>query len=752
MTTSIDLPDAPRQASDAGSVPRDRMLDVVKAVAIGRVVLWHTWGWAWLSWIPAMPAMFFASGALLEDSVGRRGWWATVQQRVRRLMLPFWVYAGVACVLMMALGWRPAPGELFGWVVPLVDPVGAPATPGLWIPLWYVRAYLWFVLAAGVLHHLLRRFGDATIVGATVATGVLWWMDRRGLAVPLEVGDAVAYSVFVLAGMRYRRSGVPGRRGAAVLAVAAGLAALWTWNRFGPADGVVNRSYLLTVLVGVAGVSLALAFRDRLCAVSGWPAKVVDAVGRRALTIYLWQGLGLVTAQLLVDPRVEPGAARAVASLVVVVVVTAAAAVVFGPVEDIAAGRSPRRSRLLLAVPGVVLAVLALAASPEQQTELAAPMSGRAVVARAAMIDDLLQRTPAEETATVATSVTDVAPEEIIRQWLTEHPDLGPRVGFESLRGAFVTGDGRTYSFRWGPDAPDVEIAPVAGGEPVPWDTEPLAWWSMTKTATAVWLMRAVEAGAVRLDQPLSELVPEAPHAERMTLEMLARHISGIPNALDTLPFDASPVRALEDWQERPRLQSEPGVEFSYSRTGYFLLALALERATGSSWRSMVDQLGAEAGVRLVVDEDLDPVDDVTDPDGRGYRGRLWAAGGLHSAAADGARFFRWAVTAGVAPTSLEQMTSFSNRPEWWFYGIGLMPLCPCEIDGDRLVSSRYGLDSGTGSWAIDASTGATVAMWPNAWFDEEGPVRAFYDLSSRLLDNLGGSPDAAGLMGGSGN
>jgi fucose 4-O-acetylase-like acetyltransferase len=743
MSSTLDLSDASAQASADSSAPRDRLLDVVKAVAIGRVVVWHTWGWAWLSWIPAMPAMFFASGALLEDSLARRGWWATVQQRSRRLLLPFWVYAGVACVLMMALGWRPQPGDLVGWVVPLVDPVGSPVTPGLWVPLWYVRAYLWFVLAAGVLHHLLRRFGDAAVVAATIATAVLWWADRRGLAVPLEVGDAVAYSVFVLAGMRYRRRGAPGHSGALVLGVAATLAALWTWTRFGPSDGVVNRSYLLTVLVGVAGVSLAVAFRDRLSAVSGWQARIVDTVGRRALTIYLWQGLGLVSAQLLVDPRVGPGAARAAASLAVVVLVTAAAVVVFGPVEDIAAGRTPGRSRHLVAVPGLVLAVLAFTTAPGDQNELAAPMSGRAVVARAAMIDAQLQGQGLGGGATVAATVPGTPPDEVIRSWLAEHPDLGPRIGFESLRGSLVAADGRTFVFRWGPDAPDVELIAVDDPSATRWDTEPLVWWSMTKTATAVWLMRSIESGAVRLDQSLSELVPEAPHAERMTLEMLARHISGIPNSLDTVPFDASPVAALEVWQDHAELQFEPGAEFSYSRTGYFLLALALERATGTSWRSAVEQLGAEAGVQLIFDEDLDPVDEVTDPDGRGYRGRLWAAGGLHSTAADGARFFRWAVTGAVGPSSLERMTSFSSRPEWWFYGIGLMPLCPCQTDGDRLVASRYGLDSGTGSWAIDPTTGATVAMWPNAWFDDEGPVGAFYDLASRILDSVGGQAGA---------
>src|SRR5690349_17103382 len=97
----------------------DRLLDVIRAVAIVRVVLWHTWSWWWLTWVPAMPAMFFTTGALLDRSVERRGWARTVAQRSRRLFLPYWVYGGACWLVMLADGWRPGPGEAWAWVVPL---------------------------------------------------------------------------------------------------------------------------------------------------------------------------------------------------------------------------------------------------------------------------------------------------------------------------------------------------------------------------------------------------------------------------------------------------------------------------------------------------------------------------------------------------------------------------------------------------------------------------------------------------------
>jgi CubicO group peptidase (beta-lactamase class C family)/peptidoglycan/LPS O-acetylase OafA/YrhL len=749
----------------APSVPtpggRDRFVDGLKAVAIVRVVLWHTWSWAWLSWIPAMPAMFFASGSLLQDSLDRRGWWPTVTQRVRRLMLPFWAYSAACVATMFALGWRPVPRELLGWVVPLVDPVGDPTVPGLWIPLWYVRAYLWFVLGSAVLARLARRFGLGAVAGSSAAAVAAWWWSRGGGPLPAEVGDALAYAPFVLGGMWYRNRGAPSRAACAVLGIAAAVAAVWWWSQLGPVDGVVNRSYPLTVLVGAAGVGLALVYRERLAAVAapgGRAGRMVDLIGRRALSIYLWQGFGLVAAQRLVDARMDPGPARAGASLAVVVSVTVAAVLVAGPLEDHAAWRrSTGRRRLRLALPGAALLAAALLLPvPGGPTEaVAAPLSGKAVVTRADEIRRSLEQpdaappAPVDPPAEASPPVGEPAPAAkpgdaaaavagAVDAWVARHPDLASRIGFGRLRGAVVTGSGELLSVSWAAGSPasvvpadgSVAGASVAGA--------PLAWWSMTKAATAVWLMRSVDSGAVRLEDPLSRWVPEVPDASRITLEQLARHTSGIPGELDRDFLTTAPDLALQDYRDRPGLAFEPGNGFEYSRTGYFLLALALERATGTPWRTAMEDLATRAGASVSFDEDTTPFDRITDPDRHGYRGGLWASGGILSTPADGARFFRWALVEGLSPASRARMAEFSADPGRWFYGIGLMPLCPCDRDGDRVRATRYGLDAATGFMVHDERSAATAMIAPDAWFDDEGPVPEFYELQSALLDAAG--------------
>ncbi|MHB1139067.1 MAG: acyltransferase family protein, partial [Microthrixaceae bacterium] len=319
----------------------DRLLDLIRSVAIVRVVLWHTWSWAWLTWIPAMPAMFFTTGALLDRSLDRRGWRSTVVQRARRLLIPYWIYAAACWIVMLADGWRPdGVAQVLSWVLPLADPVGSPELPGLWVPLWYLRAYLWFVLAAGVLRFLARRLGAWSVAIAGLVGVGAWVLAERGVEIPFAVGDAAAYAPFVLAGMCYAATRrMPRQPLLWVGAVVTAVAAWWSWQRFGPVDGVVNRSYLLTMLVGTAGLCAVVAARGSVLSASapltGWIARL----NSRALTIYLWQGFGLVAAQRLVTQRTHDQVLGAVASIVVVAVVIVAAVVLVGGAEDLAAGR-----------------------------------------------------------------------------------------------------------------------------------------------------------------------------------------------------------------------------------------------------------------------------------------------------------------------------------------------------------------------------------------------------------------------------
>lgn len=729
------VPEAELPTSASG---KDPLLDLIRIAAIGRVVLWHTWAWAWLTWIPAMPAMFFVTGALLEGSVARRGWQATLWPRLQRLLVPYWVYAGFCWVVMLVDGWSPTLWDGAKWLLPLVDPIGSDDLPGLWVPLWYLRAYLWFLLAAGVLAAVWRRLGVWSVVlTAGVAAGMGYAVWEGHLEVSQAVGDGVAYLPFALAGMGYwatRR--LPDRKVLLLVGLAAAAASVVAWQQLGLENGVVNSSYLQTLIVGVAGVALVFGMRDRIVTTtdrwSGW----IKRLNSRALTIYLWHGFGLIAAQRLVDLRMDPGPLRSVLALAVVLAVVTAAAVVFGPIEDLAAGRRSlddlRRSlgdltrrvivplrRSATVLPGAALVVAALVVGVPAGVQVAGPLSGQAVVTRGQLIDGQL-----DGGSSSRVDVSGMSPQEVLDEWMEENRSLLDDIGATWVDGAIAL-----------PSGDLVEIGAYGGGpEPEP-DT--IAWWSMTKAVTSAWLLNLVDDGVVELDDPLSEYVDHTPRAEDMTLQQLASHTSGVPPELDDSLYDANPAAEIDTFVQGGELAFEPGTDYGYSRVGYYLLALALERASGQTWEDAVNGMADEAGAQVDIDDWHLEDGEVTDPDGHGYRGGLWSAGGLISGLPDGAGLLHWLFTDGLSDAAIASMTEFPADEDRNYYGLGLVPLCPCEEDGDVVHAERVGLDTASGTFAVDLESGAAVLLRPQEWWTEDGPAPEFYDLQQRLLDSV---------------
>ena len=107
-------------APEAHSPPvkaHNLFLDFVRTVAIIRVLAWHTYGFAWLSYLVAsMPAMFFVAGALMAHSLNHASVQKVLVARFRRLLIPLWAF-GVVAVTIMALHARvhPEMGEPMHW-------------------------------------------------------------------------------------------------------------------------------------------------------------------------------------------------------------------------------------------------------------------------------------------------------------------------------------------------------------------------------------------------------------------------------------------------------------------------------------------------------------------------------------------------------------------------------------------------------------------------------------------------------------
>ena len=125
---------------------------------------------------------------------------------------------------------------------------------------------------------------------------------------------------------------------------------------------------------------------------------------------------------------------------------------------------------------------------------------------------------------------------------------------------------------------------------------------SITKQFTALMLLQLVEAGKVRLSDPVEKYFPEVNKVEGrfagappITLVQLATHTSGLGREpADLQTYLKGPV---SEWEKvmiaalpRTKYDFEPGARFSYSNIGYAVLGAALSRAAGQSYVEYVSQ------------------------------------------------------------------------------------------------------------------------------------------------------------------
>ncbi|HEU4347577.1 MAG TPA: acyltransferase [Actinoplanes sp.] len=337
---------------------RNRYLDLLRAAAIVRVVVYHLFGWPWLSLLlPAMGIMFALAGSLTAASLDKRGAGRVVTSRLRRLLPPLWLLAAIAVPAMLAAGWASeqdgahpfSPTRLVLWILPLSDPPGSDRAVDVWEPLWYVRAYLWFVILSPVMYPAYRKLGWFAVAAPIVLIAVL---DKTGFALP-ESADAgmwdfATYGACWLAGFAHHDGRLGRTRPALVVSasVVLGAGALyWLAGHPGENGWDLNDVSESQALWSLAVVLLALRWRPPM----RWLARVrpldaaVTVLNNRAVTVYLWHNIAiaLVFPVLTVLALDDLGWLNGPVELAGSVVLTLGAVLAFGWAEDLAARRRP---------------------------------------------------------------------------------------------------------------------------------------------------------------------------------------------------------------------------------------------------------------------------------------------------------------------------------------------------------------------------------------------------------------------------
>ena len=139
-------------------------------------------------------------------------------------------------------------------------------------------------------------------------------------------------------------------------------------------------------------------------------------------------------------------------------------------------------------------------------------------------------------------------------------------------------------------------VADIATGAPATADTV-YAVGSITKLFTATLLMQLRDAGRLRLDDPVQDIVPEVPVPRRhaghppITLRHLATHMSGLAKDSPVGYWDSvefPPVERLMAELASTEQPYPPGVQWKYSNLAVALLGHALTRITGQAWADSI--------------------------------------------------------------------------------------------------------------------------------------------------------------------
>ncbi|MFP5219594.1 MAG: serine hydrolase domain-containing protein [Actinomycetes bacterium] len=217
---------------------------------------------------------------------------------------------------------------------------------------------------------------------------------------------------------------------------------------------------------------------------------------------------------------------------------------------------------------------------------------------------------------------------------------------------------------------------------------------SISKTVTAVAVMRLREEGRLRLDDPLEQHVPGTPFGSRTVAQLLA-HVAGLRAESPTewwertpgVPFDELVQRASPD-----DVVGDAGRGFHYSNLGYGMLGELVARLRGRPWADVVrDEVLLPLGMTRTTPRPegraargwaVHPWADVVLPEPEHDAAAMAPAGQLWATLADLGRFAAFLLdgTDDVLPAAvIEEMAEPAGvqvtAPAWASYGLGLQVL-----------------------------------------------------------------------------
>jgi CubicO group peptidase (beta-lactamase class C family) len=211
---------------------------------------------------------------------------------------------------------------------------------------------------------------------------------------------------------------------------------------------------------------------------------------------------------------------------------------------------------------------------------------------------------------------------------------------------------------------------------------------SITKQFTAACILQLAEKGKLSIDDKLSKYITDYPKGDSVTIHMLLNHTSGIKNYTDleafwpkaVLPLSLDSMIAL--FKNEP-YDFSPGTQWNYSNSGYFLLGVIVEKASGKKFSDYLQEnVIQKAGLK---NTSMDRLDSILQLRAKGYSKTRsgwqhaqyismegpYSAGAMVSTVEDLQKWMQSLVSNKIiSPASVAKMTTaYKNN---YGYGIGI--------------------------------------------------------------------------------
>lgn len=121
---------------------------------------------------------------------------------------------------------------------------------------------------------------------------------------------------------------------------------------------------------------------------------------------------------------------------------------------------------------------------------------------------------------------------------------------------------------------------------------------SVSKQFTAMGIVQLQKEGKLSYADPMSRYIPELKDYENVTIQNLLTHTGGLPDYMELMmekkgdkSSSVTNGDVIKFFQEsHPKKEFGPGEKFSYSNTGYIMLASIIERASGKSFEGYLKE------------------------------------------------------------------------------------------------------------------------------------------------------------------